>query len=895
MEEMKKLYRDYFNIDPKYYAAVTAKLIEEGKVDWKSFYPHETFVKLLDTSYKVLSGSATRSIWVEGPYGTGKSHAALTIKSLLDASSQETEAYFKDFGLSRDLCNKFLSLKSGGKILTIHRVGSAGIDTDADLIFAVQQSVMSALKANGIENQGEAAMTDAFLKWMETPRNRNYFSDLMSEERYAWIFGGNTADDIIQRLKIGTGEQIERTMRGVMKVLKESGQYGIFIDVDNMADWIKSIIEKNRLSAILFVWDEFHEFFLRHPTGMTGFQTLIEISQTYPFYFMIVSHESKKLFPDPESAKKILDRFEKPPVRIELPDNIAFQLMNQAMKVTSDSLLRREWLEEDKPSLNDQLAEARQIIVREARNQSLLGQKTVITDEDLQGIVPLHPYAALILKHIATLFNSNQRSMFDFIISNDMTDAKGFKWYIANYGSQDDQNLLTVDLLWDFFYAQNGLSDTVRGILDHYRRAHPDKLLEEERRVLKTALLLQATNSGSYMAYQTGQGGGRDNNLLIPNDQNLELAFMGTDWRKGKAVSIAGGLVEKGLLFRRPIGGGKFEYNATTSESKDSIEPYKKKVREETKTQGLIVNGSLMEAIRVPDAIRARFLLEGTGCASFASTMSRLKGTPAPERFQTVVTFAMDDTEMQQTRQQIRRYAAIPDSDFVFVETLTPMGTDLLDQYIDAMAYSRYNASSDKEQAKYYQNRAADVLREWQSKISGGAFMLYDADHPGGERKANLEDLQIALADKNRQKYYYGLEQYTLSTAMYLSTQTANGAECGIRQETKNLFKSANPRTSIENALSGAWKVDRYWQDSTKQGLAVVHIKKRVMEIVEAAFQRQAGEISIDEIWRELEKAPYGLIPSNLSALVLGFVLKEYVSPDYFWSDGSRSEPMTPT
>ena len=34
-----KIYRDYFNIDPKYYAAVTADLIESGKVSWKNFYP----------------------------------------------------------------------------------------------------------------------------------------------------------------------------------------------------------------------------------------------------------------------------------------------------------------------------------------------------------------------------------------------------------------------------------------------------------------------------------------------------------------------------------------------------------------------------------------------------------------------------------------------------------------------------------------------------------------------------------------------------------------------------------------------------------------------------------------------------------------------------------------
>ena len=72
----KKIYKEYFDIDPKYYAAVTADLIKQGKVSWKNFYPHETFVKLLEKTHTVLSGKDPRSLWVEGAYGTGKSHAA---------------------------------------------------------------------------------------------------------------------------------------------------------------------------------------------------------------------------------------------------------------------------------------------------------------------------------------------------------------------------------------------------------------------------------------------------------------------------------------------------------------------------------------------------------------------------------------------------------------------------------------------------------------------------------------------------------------------------------------------------------------------------------------------------------------------------------------------------
>ena len=197
----KKIYRDYFNIDPKYYAAVTADLINSGKVSWKNFYPHETFVKLLEKTHGVLSGKTPRSLWVEGAYGTGKSHAALTVKSMLEASDAEVTEYFRDYGLSRDLCQKLITDKNAGKLITIHRIGSGSIRSDQDLILAVQDSIMSALSAHGIENHGEASLKDAALKWFEKKASRDYFDQLISEEQYAWKFGGEKVDTIIEKLK----------------------------------------------------------------------------------------------------------------------------------------------------------------------------------------------------------------------------------------------------------------------------------------------------------------------------------------------------------------------------------------------------------------------------------------------------------------------------------------------------------------------------------------------------------------------------------------------------------------------------------------------------------------------------------------------------------------------
>lgn len=108
---MAELYRDYFDIDPEFFPAVNASVIEQHPNLWEKFYPHETFVNLMGDLIKCVSRQEKRSVWVEGEYGTGKSHAVLTLKKLLEADDATTKAYFDRFPeqLGNDLYNKLYS------------------------------------------------------------------------------------------------------------------------------------------------------------------------------------------------------------------------------------------------------------------------------------------------------------------------------------------------------------------------------------------------------------------------------------------------------------------------------------------------------------------------------------------------------------------------------------------------------------------------------------------------------------------------------------------------------------------------------------------------------------------------------------------------------------------
>lgn len=84
-------YREYFNIDPEYFPQVDKKLIEEKPDLWKKFWPHPTFVQLLKAMVDVLERKQKLSMWVDGAYGTGKSHP--NVQSEIDVDKTEFRDY----------------------------------------------------------------------------------------------------------------------------------------------------------------------------------------------------------------------------------------------------------------------------------------------------------------------------------------------------------------------------------------------------------------------------------------------------------------------------------------------------------------------------------------------------------------------------------------------------------------------------------------------------------------------------------------------------------------------------------------------------------------------------------------------------------------------------------
>lgn len=869
---MLEKYRHYFDIDPDYFPAVNEAVITNNPDMWKKFFPHETFIKLIKNTVDVLERKQKLCLWVEGAYGTGKSHAVLTLKKLLDADAADTREYFNRYNMDNDLCNRFQSVKNSGRILTVHRYGSATIRGDHNLVFAVQESVEKALADAGIENKGGNALCDATIAWLSDADNKRYFNGLITGT-YSDLFGGDDIEAVLGKLSSFSGDALAKVMDNIFRVADERQIKALSLSVSGLCKWIREVIKANGLKAIVFIWDEFTEYFYNNARNLTGFQELCEISETDPFYFILVTHVTQGLFHErDQDFIKLNGRFVSPHSLISLPENIAFQLMGAAMEKNNDPAVVEDW-ELAIDDLEDRTKESRKLVKSIAR----------ISDEEMKGILPIHPYAALLLKHISSAFDSNQRSMFDFIKNDRGDEIKGFQWFIDNFGPEDDNPLLTVDMLWEFFYdkGKEYLAHDIRSILDYYNRAGNQRLDSDQKRVLKTVLLLQAIS----------QYAGDSVDLFIPNEKNINNAFEGTDM-DGSASRCADQLVRDKVLFSKSLGGGKFQYAAYNNEGEIDVKPFEDQIDKKSTsafiTEELADRTRIVDAIMLGGALKLRYELRFVSASDFDSTIKQLRNTEEKyeNKIVAVVCFAKDDAESVVIGKKIREALAAGTYNMVFIDaTRTPFGADGYSTYRHDMALSMSQQGKDGGLATQYANNAKDSLKKWKARIAAGEFIVHTAEKRDGERATTIDALYALLAEINKKKFPECLEgTYTVIANMYTPSSMKQGVECGCNQKTAGTFLSGSPATKLENALEGAWKVDEYWK--VKPHLPISKIKIHVDGIISDGFQNGGGRVSIKRIYDSLKVAPYGFMPCNLSAFIMGFILKEYTTGTFSWSDG---------
>lgn len=876
-----KKYCEYFDVNESYFPCIDESAINAG-APWETTYPHETFIDLLNSAEKMLGGTTNRSIWIHGAYGTGKSQCAYALKKILEVPNDELRTYwdrYEPLKKNKALLEKLIGHKEQG-VLTAYRYASGSITSPQLLFLAVQESIRAALDAVPGSYKGENTLKESVIAWLTDSSHNAFVNSLLQKPEWVSEFSQSSADEIINSLR--KRSDVSSLMESIFKMAEKEGITALSLTADSLCAWIKDIVAQNHTKVVL-IWDEFSGFFRQNRNSLDEFQKIVALCQETHFYFVIVTHPITSIAgasiskDDPMSV--VQQRYKQ--IEITLPPNIAFELIGHAFSVIPAAKDQWEVMTDD---LNSKISASKIAVMKAA---------VVKSDSVMQHMLPIHPMAALVLKNIASAFQSNQRSMFDFIKTPKDLDVHAFQWFIQNTRPDSDRSLLTVDMLWDFFYekGKDYLTSDIKLILDTYPQQ--TNLTEKEKVVLKTILIMQAVD----------QRLGGTIPVLKATDQNLSYAFEG-DWDvyENECKSIAKALVKKGVLIQTPIADGKQVYSAAVLAGDGAkIDRLKDEVRKNGTITKLVEEGTqLASALSLTPPLRLRYAVNtDTGAlpvvtvTNFVKMMDQLKVKDTSWHFFAVLALARTDEEAQTFRNMIKKTIGNAEyKNILVIDALSsPLGLELFEEYVSYSAMSMYYNGNNNQQSKDNARKAREVLdRTWRDRIHDGSFIVWSYANQDGEKATGANAVHTIMQTVVLNRYNH-VPDFTkgLTESQLKNTQTKQVAKYGFGlSDVKGLIAGCE-----KTVLGKVWNRDTYWSDQELEKEPISIIKRSVDKLIHEAF-RENGRISIDEICELLETA-YGFAPCNLTAFVLGFLLKEYKG-DPFRSQDSEGlrESMTP-
>lgn len=866
-------YQKYFDIDPSYYPVMTEDLIKEDDTRWKNFYPHDTFIDLLRKAVDAIKRTEKKSIWVTGAYGTGKTHAVLTLKKLLEASQTEVSEYFKKNNLDPQLEAQINAFKEGPqKVLTVYRYGSSDLKNTAELTYRIQSSIKKALKEQGFEDGGVKSLKDDIIRSLkDDPAFSQYINTKIQHEFRSTFSPCTSVEQLLEILETENSDEADEYIRKYLRMMDSDNHFKLDLTPSSLVSWTKEIIEVNNLKAIFFIWDEFSEFFGSNTNNLTGFQEIVESTQKQPFILTIVTHLARGQLPG-ANAKKIGDRFSGT-VEIKLPDNMAFKLIGRALSKTPE--YQSEW-NLIRKNLWESVSSSGQYIISELKN--------TITQEDLKEILPIHPYAGLVLKHISTSFNSNQRSMFEYIKGDQSEyNTHNFKAFIHDKGPYDEKNpYLTCDILWDYFFGGDSYqlsSEHLRYYNAYVRSEERSGLDEETKSVLKTVLLLQL------LSQDTSTG-----NILSPSLKNIQYSYSGvTVLNEKKLRRCLDNLVNQNILTKEKIRNEPAYALPLGSNNTQKISQRIEELRKSISTSKILGEINVEEFIRDKINSDQLFLRYKITCVTerdislnFSSRKSDGENV-IPVYF----AFARDQNEALSLSENINNCLAssgIQSKNYVIVNF---SHTTLLEQEFESILEEiaqrdEANRQGNQKDTSSHQNRLYQQIENWVNNCLQNEVILY---YPSGEPHtlSGQNELKDWLEYYQKDQFPKGIDALSRNAALFKNPTPS---------DVKEALKSDGPKGKFNQVdIKNLWNDPMYWETYPEHTISIIKIA--IDQLIKDEFETN-GQISMDKIWSKFSKRPYGFLPCSLSAFVLGFVLKEYATNQYSWSNGSTSEDMSP-
>ena len=850
---------------------------------WASFIPTNQFCDLLQQTMIAVSSSdkfKRKSMWVQGTFGTGKSHASSVIRHLLCDNYGDVNFYFNKIE-DVSLRNQVDNFRKNKRFFSVAIKGVEGAYDLPRFALSLQREVKNALNAAGCSGIVVKSDFESAVQYVE--EHRQYTQDAIDKNEDLKDIAP-TPDDVIMLLKANNIQTYMELEEALYKTV------GVTLTSKNVSEWLAEVeraIEAEGIAdGLMIFWDEFTSIMEAIGSDRINvLQNIAEKSQSCNLFLFLISHRVEDQVASSskrEDVKTMNDRFYT--VRYMMDEVSTYKVMRHTFDVKNDKgygILKYN----------------RTIKLNELIDYLCKGG---VEDErkSILELFPMHPYSAFLCSKLSDYVGSANRSVVNFM--ND--DKKGFRKFIADETVFDQRGLLTAEWLWDFFYDSFAANPLCGAFTSNYQN-HIHKVQEEGGddyvRVYKGILLLNtlstqfATKSTDIIA------------RISPNEKSIRGLFA-DDRLEPKMDDILRFFDTNQIIARDVFGEFKI---SVSSLNPVEIANEKEKVKAQFKSANdflsynYVAKANITKLFNVGDYLIRKCDSQFFSCSDAESVIrSKLNKytTEKPNTLHVAIYLSITEEERRAFENRVKDFSTeFPNSihiipDEFFTDEARAKFIDLIANL--NVAKSHYQESIEKESGQ----AARMLIEKWGSRLVNGSFSLYfNGDQ---SREGIIANIYTLINKKFSCKVFSkGLESVKAYRTGVTNTFFANKnfpalvlqmlqspnrdrliKFSGSDIPAKYVFEENDNHLIDENCnLTQAAITGNCW---------IAQICDEVDKCIEKAKTKYVDKFSLSEVFAPLMRPPYGFFSSRANWVAFSYALRKHKA-DLFVT--SISQPIS--
>lgn len=848
---------------------------------WGSFIPTQQFCDLLQHTMTALSSadkSKRKSIWVQGTFGTGKSHASSVVRHLLCDDYSLIESYLHTI-VDDSLRNQISNFRQKKRYFSVVIKGVEGAYDMPRFALSLQREVKNALKKAGHPSIVVKSDFESAIQYIE--EHSTYTQDAIDKNEELKDIA-STPEKVISKLQsndIETYMELEDALRKTI---------GVTLTSKSVSEWLseteRAIEEEGIADGLIIFWDEFTSVMEAIKSDRINMlQNIAEKSQSCNLFLFLISHRVEEQINGnrKEDIKTMNDRFDT--IRYIMDEVSTYLVMRHTFSVKDDSAGYSMLKYNRTSKFNDLL----DYLCENGVEEEKIG---------ISNLFPMHPYSAFLCSKLSDYVGSANRSVINFM--ND--DQKGFSKFIKDDTVFEEKGLLTPEWLWDFFFDSFSLNPLCGVFTSTYlnHKEKVEKMGDDYLRVFKGILLLNT------LVTQFAQKSPDIIKRISPNEKSIRGMFA-DDRLESKMDDILRFLDTNQIIARDVFGEFKI---SVSSLNPSEIANEKEKVLAQYKSVIDVLNYNystkvnITQIFTVGDYLIRKCEPQLYSCSEQESVIrSKLSKytSEKPNYLHVALFLAINDEERNSFEHRVQDFSVeFPNS--ILIIPYETFSNEYKSKFIDLIANhnvakSHYQDSIEKESA----NAAKQLIDKWGTRLRNGSFTLFFNGEPTNEGIIN--NIYSLINKKFSHKVFpKGME----SVKQYRSITNSFLANKNFPTLVLQMLQSQTRDTLIK--FSGSDMPSKFiFEDNdnflidegchlTPSAIAgdfwISQVCEEVDKCIASAKKKYIDKFSMSEIFAPLIKPPFGFFPSRANWIAFSYALRKHKA-DFF--DTTISQPIS--